>query len=274
MKRLFLSILSVTVFGTAFAQQIPQFSLRSLDMLYFNPGISGSTSLPEIKLHHRNQWVGFGGGSPMTSSLSYHFAMNQRTGIGTYIFNDKSGPTGKMGLNLSYAHHLPVKTFWLSLGLSASVVQHSLNGSDFDLKDGYDPKVSEGMNDKSIKPDFNFGALAYNQKFFLGFSVLQMLNFNVKFDSSNEPANMQLANHFYVVGGYTLEAQKGVEIEPSFLVQIINGAPTMIDLNVKAAFNHNIIAGISYRYDDSALLMAGYRFDRYFIAYSYDIVLS
>lgn len=274
MKKIIISILIISFTSISFAQQIPEFSLRSLDMLYFNPAISGSTSLPEIKLHHRNQWLGLSGINPMTSSLSYHTSLSQSSGIGAYIFNDKSGPTGKMGLNASYAHHLPFKTFWLSLGLSASIIQHSLDGSDFDIYQDLDPKISEGMSDKAITPDFNFGVMAYNQDFFLGASILQLLKFNPSFSSANGDGKMLMQNHYYFMGGYSFEAQKGVDLEPSFLIQTMFGAPFMIDINLKATFNRNIIAGLSYRYDDSALLMAGYRFDRYLIAYSYDIVLS
>jgi type IX secretion system PorP/SprF family membrane protein len=270
MRKIVLSLIILATFSIANAQQTPQYSLHVLDPLLLNPAVAGSTSNPDFKIHHRMQWVGFKG-APISSSISYHVALSQKTGIGGYIFNDQIGPVRKTGLNLAYAHHIPVRTFWVSMALSASVVQNELDGTEFNIQDPTDALVQAGVAATKITPDVNLGFLAYNQDFYIGASVLQMVPFNVRYTGSN----MKYSNHFYFTGGYAIRPTKGFDLEPSLTVEYVMGAPVNIDFNFKAFINRQLTLGLSYRNDNSIVGMFGYRFNnRYFLGYSYDLVLT
>ena len=71
MKKILLITAIVLAGLQLFAQQLPQFSLRTFDDYVLNPAVAGSNSYPEIKLHHRTQWLGFTG-APITSLISYN----------------------------------------------------------------------------------------------------------------------------------------------------------------------------------------------------------
>lgn len=272
MKKIFLTLIILSTFSVAFAQQTPQYSLHVLDPLLLNPAVAGSTSQPDFKIHHRSQWVKFDG-APLSSSISYHVALSQKTGVGAYIFNDQIGPIRKTGLNLAYAHHIPVRTFWVAMAISGSVVQNEIDSKDFKLFDPSDNLVQENKGSfTKITPDFNAGFLAYNQNFYFGASILQLANLNVKYDPLGGIINMKYANHFYVMGGYSIKPTKGFDLEPSFTLQYVKGAPMNLDINIKAFINRKLTIGASVRTDKVFVAMFGYRFDnRYFIGYSYDL---
>lgn len=255
----------------SFAQQLPQYSLHVMDQIVYNPGVVGSNSYPEIKLHHRQQWVGYSG-APMTSLISYHNSINNRgtSGVGGYIYNDKHGIYNRTALNLAYAHHIPTKSFYVSLGLSANIMQFSLNGSAMDLYEANDPTISEGISDKTIKPDFAFGTFIYNQRFFIGGSIMQLLG--PKMNLAN--AQILLTNHYYLAGGYSFQYDKRILIEPSLLITNASAGPTAIDFNLKGIYRNSYIGGLTYRYGDAISMMIGYRYKQYLLAYSYDVVVS
>lgn len=266
-----LTILFVITIRLSFAQQLPQYSLHCMDQIVYNPAIVGSNSYPEIKLHHRSQWVGYSG-APMTSLISYHNTINNRgtAGLGGYLYNDRYGIFNRSALNLSYAHHIPTKSFYVSFGLSANIMQFSLNGGSMDFKDNSDAIISEGMSDKRISPDFSFGTFIYNQRFFIGGSIMQLLS--PKMNLAN--AKLPLTNHYYIAAGYSFQYDKKILVEPSILLSSATSGPPVIDLNLKCIYRNSFIGGLGYRYADAAFVMLGYRFKRYLIAYSYDIVMT
>ncbi len=273
-KIVFGLILSVMILNIK-AQQVEQMSLRMLDQMLFNPAVSGSSGYPEIKLHHRSQWIGFSG-APRTSVLSYHYAVSSTMGVGGYFINDITGPLIRKELNLSYAYHIPIKPVYWSLGLSGSFIQYRFDGSDIDIKNPLDMSVAEGMLDVSYKPDFSFGTYIYNDRFYVGFSALQLFTMNMKFEGPNNiEALMPLSNHMYLMGGVNLTHGKDLGIEPSLLVSTTMGnSPVQIDANIKFDYKRYFTSGFSYRYGDSFLVLVGFRFERFFVAYSYDIVVS
>jgi type IX secretion system PorP/SprF family membrane protein len=267
MKKIILNIAIVLMANLSFAQQTPQYSMHFLDPLLLNPAFAGTTLSTELIIHHRNQWLGFEG-APMTSSISSHLALNSQNAVGGFIINDMYGPFRKTGLNLAYAHQIWIKKFYISMGISASAIQNSLNGSNFDVKNSLDNVAVEGMQLNKISPDVNFGILVYNNNFHIGVSVLQLLNFNVKYDN----ANMKYANHFYFNGGYNYKLNDNVSLVPSIMFEYVYGNPANIEFNVKSTINKNLIVGASYRNEKSAVFLLGYKFDdKYLFAYSYDL---
>ena len=262
-------ILSIT--GFINAQQLPQYSLHVMDQIVYNPAVVGSNSYPEIKLHHRSQWVGYSG-APMTSLISYHTSINNRgtSGLGGYIYNDKYGIFNRTALNLAYAYHVPMKSFYLAMGLSGNIMQYTLSGDKIDLYDKADVVITDGTSDKTIKPDFSFGVFIYNQRFFLGGSVMQLLG--PKMNLAN--ATIPLTNHYYLAGGYSFQYDKKILVEPSVLFTSATTGPPALDFNLKGIYRNSYIGGLTYRYGDAISMMIGYRYKQYLFAYSYDIVVS
>ena len=149
-------------------------------------------------------------------------------------------------------------------------MQYSLNGNSIDLHDKSDIIISEGLSDKAIVPDFSFGTFIYNQRFFIGGSIMQLLGPKISIANTKLP----LTNHYYLAGGYSFQYDKKILIEPSVLFSSATVGPPVLDFNLKGIYKNSYIGGLSYRYGDAISLILGYRFKRYLIAYSYDIVVS
>ena len=259
------------------AQQIPQFSQRQLDGLIFNPAIAGSTTYPEIKLHHRQQWIGFDD-APYTTMLSYHKEVAANMGLGGYLINDVTMPSTRMALNVSYAYHIPINTFFIGLGLSASVLQYSLDGSEITIENQSDPTIIEGTSDKVWCPDASFGIYIYNNRFYIGISALQLISSKVKLNLGRDTmAIIPLTQHPYFTAGYNFILSSDYDLEPSVLLSRNIGSfssPTQIDFNLKLEYQKKFIAGLTYRHSDAAVILLGYRIKQFFLAYSCDVVTS
>ena len=170
-----------------------------LDKLVFNPAVAGLKYYPDIILHHRSQWVGFKD-APVTDMLSYHSHIKLKMGVGGYLISHTTGPLKRTAINFSYAYHIPFNTFFLSLGLSGSLLQYSININKIKLHES-DDEVVIGLSDKTLMPDASFGVFFYNRKYFFGFSVLQLFQSKVilSFDDNLE-AILPLTKHYYFIG--------------------------------------------------------------------------
>ena len=104
MKQLFF-IISMFLGISTFAQ--PLFTQYYLNDMAINPAISGSKTYNPLIIQTRQQWAGFEG-APLTSNISYHGALDNRSAMGGYLMFDKSGPEMLANLHLNYAYHVPL----------------------------------------------------------------------------------------------------------------------------------------------------------------------
>jgi type IX secretion system PorP/SprF family membrane protein len=256
------------------AQQLPELSLRAFDQTAFNPAANGTKDYSQVMLHHRSQWVGFSN-APNTQFLTYNGKLKENMGIGGLIMNDITGPTRRFSASVAYDYHVKFDNFKLSLGLAAGIMQYGIDGKKITIYQNTDMAVAEQVSMKSTRPNVDFGAWLYNDKFFAGVSIMQLLSNKIKMQSNDLNAVVDLANHFYITSGYTLDMNEDITLQPSFLVGGTFGTPLLIDLGVKAEMNDKFTAGLGFRTNDALVLMAGIKIKQHFtIAYSYDIVVS
>src|SRR5690554_3159577 len=118
MKKIIISGLLLLFFATVYAQQRPQYTQYMINPYVLNPAVAGIEDYIDIRAGYRNQWVGFSG-APRTFYLSGHTpigrdkCINSRVkntsggyhGIGAYISGDKTGPSSRTTINISYAYH-------------------------------------------------------------------------------------------------------------------------------------------------------------------------
>ena len=87
-----------------------------------NPAISGSKSYNSLTMLTRQQWLGFEG-APLTANISYHGALNNRSGIGGSVYHDRTGPATNSTLEFDYAYHIPLNKE--KVNLSQRFVHHA-----------------------------------------------------------------------------------------------------------------------------------------------------
>ena len=160
----------------------------------------------------------------------------------------------------------------LSFGLSLSMVQNSIDASNFVMNDNSD-LVLTGATAKSVMPDAGFGMLLYGKQFYIGFSALQLLKASYSFGANLSPESKQ-SRDFYVNGGYKLLLAPGVKFEPSFLLKSTEVVPLQVDINARLHYRENVWAGVSYRNLDAFVVMVGMQRERFMIGYAHDFTAS
>jgi len=224
--------------------------LISDDKVLLNPSYTGSTDDIVIKGTYHKQWDKLEK-SPSTQTLSGHFNLVDRLGVGAYFFRDENGPITLTGINVSAAYHIPLgddedrTEHQFSFGASVSYMSQGYDWSKVNPADNPDPLIG---TDKSIFiPYLNLGMSFIYKNFFGGVSVLDIpLGKNIPVVNSIEPSPAW----YYFNLGYNWEVEDNLILTPSTMVSLNTNSESMMDLNLtgKYAFEENSISlGVSYR---------------------------
>lgn len=274
-RRGILVILAILLNLHILAQQVPQFSQRNLNIFSYNPAFAGVKGYSEILLHHRTQWTGFEG-APVTQNLTYHGLLNRVMAYGISFVNDEIGPLRTTGFKLAYAHHIDFEFMKWSLGLSGEFYQFGLDGRMLNPHQPNDPAYLDELSDRVWRPDASFGTFFYNEHFYLGYSIIQLLGSTVElYPEGAYTGTFPLARHHMVSGSYSFTPARNLDIETSMLWAKAKGAPSVFEFNVHGQYFGKALLGLSYRLKDALAITGGFKlFDRFKMAYSYDLLTS
>ena len=270
MKQLFFIISMVLAIST-FAQQEPLFTQYYVNDMVINPAVSGSKTYNPLTIQTRQQWLGFEG-APLTSNISYHGALNDRSAMGGYLMFDKAYPTTQANLHLNYAYHIPLDydKVNLSFGLGAKVMYHNLDFNEEDLPPGYDPAFSTSSYEKFLG-DASSGVYLYGSNFYTGFSVSNMLESSFNTTVSGSPYPNSELRIYYGMGAYRFNIiNNDWQLEPSFLIRKMHFQSSMTDLTTRVLYLENTWGGLTYRTNGTAILSMGFGTENMNISYSYD----
>lgn len=259
------------------SQQLPLYSQYMMNGFLLNPAMAGSKDYIPVALTVRQQWVGLKG-APQTYALSGHAApfLNKSMGIGGYIYNDNFGPVSRTGLLASYAFHLKLgPKNKLAFGVSLSGFQYKIDETQLTLTNPNDAAVSKNV-EKSFVPDANFGTYFYNQQFWAGLAVAQLLQW--KIDIGQAEVQNKMVRHYFINTGYKFDLTNYVsnfELEPSLLIKTTEmRSPAQLDINLKGYYKKNYWLGVSYRTSDAMIVLLGVKYDKYYFGYAFDYTLS
>ncbi len=272
MRKAILITFTLFLINGAFAQQLTFNSQYMLNQFLINPAAAGTEDFIPIATSFRQQWAGFKD-APRTQMISAHSKLKDNMGVGGILYNDVTGPLKNIGFQASYSYHVQIDdASKLAFGLSATLSQHVLDGSNFVLNEATDQTLN-GASQKSFNPDATFGMYYFGENYFAGLSVPQLLQNKYKFGDIVEGVNRQV-RHYYLSGGYTFEAGNHYKIEPSLLFKMAPASPVQFDINTRLIYKENLWAGLSYRNQESVVMMFGIQRDQFRIGYSYDYTTS
>jgi type IX secretion system PorP/SprF family membrane protein len=306
----FLSIVCLLFITNAMlAQQQPHYTQYIINNYIINPAITGIENYGDVKIGHRQQWVGLQD-APVTTYLTFHKPIGKvddRTtatsfempgenprgrsywqdyeaakphhGVGLKIINDRTGPLNRFGGYVSYAYHLGIsaKTS-IAAGFEAGVRNVSLNANKLFFGNAVpvDPVVFNSNEINVIKPDFGAGVWVYSSDYFIGLSAQQIIPQKVIF--SNQQVGTQsgkLVPHIFATAGYRFFLNDDISAIPSVMVKYVQPAPMQFDVNTKFQYRDLLWAGASYRINDGFAGMVGLNVSNTFnISYSYDYTTS
>lgn len=289
-----------------YAQQKPHYTQYILNNYILNPALSGIENYCDIKLSHRNQWVGLQD-APVTTYLTIQgpigkkdYKTNATTqfgmqgnnprgseywdnyeaspshhGIGLQIINDDIGPFNNFTAMGTYAYHMAIgKKTNLSAGVGLGVSKLQIDPSkvNFGTLQPNDPSVFRNDLDITSKFDANAGLWLYSDKYFVGISVNQLVSRTIDFSWNLQGVNKgKLVPHIFATAGYRLLLTEDINLTPSVMVKSVGSIPLQIDVNAKAQYQDKFWIGASYRDKYGFSGMAGLGIlSRFNLSYSYD----
>jgi type IX secretion system PorP/SprF family membrane protein len=282
MKKIFSFLyLVIIVKLAAFSQQDPQFTNNMFYKLGVNPGYAGSGGTISGIILNRYQWDGFKGG-PKTLVFSAEAAINafgSPGGIGLNIISDELGFEKNTQINVNYAYSKTLGIGKLGIGLSAGLLNKSINGEWEVPEDNLgiytqpssDPAIPQG-DVSQMALDAGFGLYLSSNQYFLGASVTHINQASIKF---SDLAVTYLVRHYYLMGGYNIKLSDPLfELQPSFLFKS-DLASWQLDLNANIVFNKRFWGGITYRVQDAIALLMGMEMENGLrFGYSFDLTTS
>jgi len=257
------------------AQQLPLYSQYMFNGFLLNPGIAGSVDYFPIRITARQQWAGIKG-APSTQAISAHYLMEaQKLGIGGFIFNDKFGPLSETGIQVSGSYHLPLEGInsKLGLGLAFKAFQFKFDETDLVTIDENDMAVTHGKITKFV-PDADFGAYLYNDKYYVGISATQLIQFKIDLGDSNVVDKNKMIRHYYTLAGYRFSLSEDFELEPSILFKGTMQTPWQVDINAKGIYKSMYWLGVSYRSSKDLVAMLGVKVKKFYIGYAFDYTFT
>lgn len=230
-----LALLLITQFS--FAQEgIAVYSDYLSDNYYLlHPSMAGASNCSKIRLTARQQWAGQSE-SPALQTLSFNGRINEQSGAGVIVYNDRNGYHSQTGIKLTYAHHIMfsrdnVDLNQLSFGVNVGMTQSNLDETAFDVVNNFDPNVSGGI----ILRDSYFNAdigMSYNYlDFYAHVTVKNAVESKRQLYSEFESDNIRKV---IFNTGYTFGEEDGLLWEPSAMLQLVNETKEKsFDLNLK-----------------------------------------
>jgi type IX secretion system PorP/SprF family membrane protein len=276
MRRLKYTIIPLLLAGSIqlSGQQLPHFSQYMFNDFVLNPAIAGIYDYYQIRTNHRFQWVGMTD-PPLTNSISFygpHSSMDM--GFGGSIYTDITGPTSRTGVTGSYGYNIAVnRDMRLSMGLSLSMVQYRVDGTQLSPKDPSDMFI-QGIVSTSYLPDASVGVYLYGDGYYAGLSASQLLNNKLKIFDDKTGLN-RLKSHLFLTGGYRYEVDRDWILEPSAIIKITAPQQFRFEVNTRVEWMEMVWLGAGYRFHEAITILAGYNYDdKFYFGYAYDIGIT
>ncbi len=292
------------------AQQRPHYTQYVLNNFIINPAVAGIENYTDVKISHRQQWVGLQD-APVTTYLTIHGPLKKNdyarqtatgfnatgenprgnaywmdytkaephAGVGLTIINDRTGPLNRFAAYGTYSYHLGItERTSIAAGVSAGIQNMSLNSGklDFGSQFAVDPAVAGSGYLNRLSPDINAGVWLYSADYFVGLAAQQIIPSKLKFSADTlRVSNGRLIPHLFLTAGYRFQLNDDISFLPSAMLRYVNPAPIGVDVNAKFQYRDLIWAGASYRYKDGYAGMVGLNISNTLnIGYSYDLTTS
>ena len=256
------------------AQENTHFSQGIFNQAYVNPAYAGSAgNLFQATGAMRMEMVGFEG-SPTTSILTVHGGIGAiHGGIGISIFNDKLGYYSMPGVSFSYAFRFKLWDGNFALGLSAGLVNSSINGTQWKYPDGSgssDPAIPT-QDESGVNPDFGIGAYYDNGDFFAGISCMHLTG--TKITKTDKQSRLPQVAH--AIAGYNfMLSDPRFQIRP-YVYASTDFAISHYSLGAHVFYQNKLWGGLSYRWNEAVVGNVGFEiFGGVKIGYAYDFTIT
>ena len=259
----------------SYSQQDPQYTQYMYNMNIVNPAYAGSKGTLSLGLLGRSQWTSVNGG-PQTMSFDAHAPVGKKVGMGLSMIADEIGPAKEQNIYADFSYTVSTSQEGrLAFGLKGGVTLLNVNLLDVVLPQtstGDDPLFDENINDAF--PNFGAGVYYYNDKWYAGFSVPNILK-SEHLDKENINTKASEEVHYFLTTGYVFDLSSTLKLKPSVMIKGVTGAPISFDVNANVLLYDRFEMGASYRWQDAVSLLFNFGVTRSFrVGYAYDYTIS
>ena len=272
LQRLLLLVMLLAAPG-AHAQQQAMFTQYMFNGLAINPAYAGSHEAISITGLAREQWTGLPG-SPSTQTFSVHSPIRFRqASVGLLLSRDDQDISRQYGVFASYAYRIPVARGQLSFGLQGGFTQARMALTSLHIVtpgDQWDPAFGQNLKTRLL-PNVGAGLYYHAERYYLGFSVPQLMQHSLDKSDNVVYGQAQLVRHYFLTGGYVFDLNPYLKFKPNFLLKSATGAPIEADFNANLLICETLWVGLGYRSFDalnallelqiSPTLRLGYAYD-------------
>lgn len=250
MKKVLLVVLLYSLFMIeGYAQQDPQYTQYMYNMNVVNPAYAGSRGTLSIGVLGRLQWTGLNG-APETYTANVHAPLSSKVGLGLSAIADENGPLKEQNIYADFSYTLETSDLGrLALGIKAGVTLKQVGLFSLTRVNPNDDAFNDNVN--SADPNIGAGAFYYTDKFYVGFSMPNMLQVSYAEFENGQISRISENMHYFLTTGYVFDLNKSVKFKPSILVKATSGSPISMDFSTNFLFNERFELGASYRLDDS-----------------------
>lgn len=284
MKKVVLSILLLLInIGLVFSQFDAQMSQYMFHTSSFNPAAVGEDEMIQIIGQHRIQWLGIpNAGQTTFFSIDSPFKIGKsNNGLGFEFLNDKVGQFVTQSAHLQYAYKRKLGPGVLSIGADLGFVSLGFNNGDsiqnhvIPIGDYHQIAEDTEIPQSSVVGmsfDMSAGVFYSTPTYYGGLSFMHLNSPTVAWGDKSE---FKEYGSLYLTGGYSfILADPKYVIKPSTLYKT-DFSSWQLDLSARLEYDHKYWGGLSYRYQDAIVVLAGINISGGLsIGYSYDLPTS
>jgi len=249
-KRVTILFLFLTLTVPLFAQQDPMYSQYVFNGLLINPAYAGTREVLNAAVLYRNQWVNIPG-APKTGVFSIDSPVkNEKVGLGLSVVVDEIGVTNHTGISGIYSYKLYFTQSSLSFGIQGGVGFFNSNNSEVKHSDNTSVDPAFVTDYHKILPNFSCGIYYHSDRYYAGFSVMDILGRTIEneiYPNLTNDLTVNVESHFFLTSGYLIDLSPNVKFQPSFLLKYVGGAPLAGDINGVFSLYDLLYFGLSYR---------------------------
>jgi type IX secretion system PorP/SprF family membrane protein len=254
-----------------------QFSQHFAVLGYYNPGTIGSTEDLNLTAATRIQWLGIDG-----APVSF-FGMADRPlrfekreyGIGVTLLSETIGLFQTMLVGGQFAYKRKLWGGIMSIGVQAGFASISFDGTNVHIPENeFFQQQDEAIPKSKVNGtglDLNAGFFYTRKKLFIGTGITHLTAAEIKM---GEYTGIRLTRGLNFVGGYNIPTASPLfEWKPSAFVKTDLQSWTA-EVVVRAVYNKMFEGGVSWRMNESMIMMFGGTLGRLWAGYAYDFPLS
>lgn len=267
----------MAVGSTVWAQYDAQFSQYFMAMGYYNPGYAGVSEKLNAFALHRQQWIEWTG-APKSFFVTTDMPLKVKKanlGIGAAIFTESIGlfRNTHFGAQLAYKQKLFGGT--LSVGLQPGLANIAFRVDSLDLGDSnYHQKEDEAIPKANVNGmgfDMNAGIYYTHKRFYMGIGIMHLLEPEIELE---ENIYTFIGRSYNLTGGYNIQLRNPLyELQPSVFLKT-DMQSFQADITARVVYNNMFNGGLSWRVNESVVVMLGAKFGNIQAGYAYDFPIK